>query len=433
MYSSVKTIKKKKKEIIPLSYLKLDDFDELKVLLEFDSVSGDEIKSREYVENKLKELNFTTSIDAYGNLFAVRGVADEYGLLEAHLDKKQINYKSNGSRFNSSNSGRFNSYFGDYSKKSNLNINNIDYGLFKKEANLESSRLSNIHKTKKTITDEEAKSIWEENKEEVKSYFGKEYANFGFNCNHCINKCKSQTFSLCHFFEVNDSLDSKKQFAAYKISEKEKLNTNDTTAIQESFDLTDKTVELIGVKTKNKIVRKKTNEKYIIKMDLINDKITGSGKNRVLGGDDKCGIFAALKVAEMLPNMPMKVLFTVEEEIGCLGAKYFVKNHADWLKDVKYSITIDRKGSNNLLWSQKGIRSCSDEFAGKIIEQGIMTGIPVRIEDGGSADVVYLRDYVPEAINISAGYYNAHRKDEYIIPSELDKIVGWVKNIIENI
>ena len=433
MYSSVKTNKKRKKDIIPLSYLNIDDFDELKVLLEFDSVSRNENESREYVKKRLKELNFTTSIDGYGNLFAVRGITNEYALLEAHLDKKQIDYKSSNSRFNSVSNYRCDSYFGGYTKKSSLNVNNIDYGLFKTESVLESSRLSNIYKTKKNISDEEANAIWEANKEEVKGYFGKEYANFGFNCNHCINKCKSQTFSLCHFFEVNDSLDSKKQFAAYKISEKERLKSNDTTAIQESFDLTGKTVDLIGVKGKNKIVKQPSNEKYIIKMDLINDKITGSGKNRVLGGDDKCGIFAALKVAEMLPNMPMKVLFTVEEEIGCLGAKYFVKNHANWLEDVKYSITIDRKGSNNLLWSQKGTRSCSNEFAGKIIEQGIMAGIPVRIEDGGSADVVYLRDYVPEAINISAGYYNAHRKDEYIIPSELDKIVGWVKNIIENI
>lgn len=432
MYNNTNVTQRKEKEIITLSYLDIDDFDKLKSLLKFDSVSGEEAKVREYVQNQLKELNFTTFIDEYGNLAAVRGIADKYALLEAHLDKKQIDYKlSNGKlktmyNYNSS-------YFGGYNKKSNLNINNIDYELYKSESMLESSRLSNIYKIKKSITDEEANSIWQNNIKEVQSYFGKEYTNFGFTCNHCINRCKSQTFSLCHYFEVNDSMDSKKQFAAYKISEKEKLNHKEEKVIQESFDLTGKTIDLIGVKSKSKTSYKNSCENYIIKMDLINDKITGSGKNRVLGGDDKCGVFTALKVAEMLPEMPMKILFTVEEEIGCLGAKYFVKNHADWLKDVKYSITIDRRGFDNLLWSQRGVRSCSDNFAGKVLEQGVLVGIPVKIQDGGSADVVYLRDFVPEAINISAAYYNAHKKDEYIVPSELDKIVGWVKNIVKNI
>ena len=129
----------------------------------------------------------------------------------------------------------------------------------------------------------------------------------------------------------------------------------------------------------------------------------------------------------------MKILFTVDEETGCNGVKYFVKNKAEWLNDVKYSLTIDRKDFCHLLWSQRGTRSCSNDFAGELMYQGVRTGIPVSIQDGGSADVVTIRDYVPNAVNMSAGYYKAHTKNEYIIPSEVDKIVGWVKNIIENV
>lgn len=161
-----------------------------------------------------------------------------------------------------------------------------------------------------------------------------------------------------------------------------------------------------------------------------NGKIQGSGKNRVLGGDDKCGIFIALEVAR-LTNMPMRLLFTVGEECGCVGIKDFIKNNADWFKEIAYSITIDRRGADNLLWSQLGKKSCTRSFAARLAKAGIELGIPVKLEDGNVADVIYIRELVKNAVNISAGYHNPHDTNEYIVWDEVVQIIKWVKKFIE--
>ena len=53
--------------------------------------------------------------------------------------------------------------------------------------------------------------------------------------------------------------------------------------------------------------------------------------------------------------------------------------------------------------------------------------------DGSVADVIHIRNLVPNSVNMSAGYYNAHTSDEYIVPSDVDRIIGWVKNILLNV
>lgn len=160
-------------------------------------------------------------------------------------------------------------------------------------------------------------------------------------------------------------------------------------------------------------------------------KISGKGKYRVLGGDDKCGIFLALEIARNT-EMPLKLLFTVGEELGCLGIKQFVKTSPEWFKNVAYSITIDRRGGDNLLSSQLGVRSCTRKFAAELAMAGIMESIPVKIEDGSVADVIYIRELVKDAVNISAGYHNAHDEDEFIIWSEVEGIFRWVKRFMES-
>lgn len=156
----------------------------------------------------------------------------------------------------------------------------------------------------------------------------------------------------------------------------------------------------------------------------------GSGK-RVLGGDDKCGIFIALEIARLLPHQPLKILFTVKEEIGCVGIKEAVKR-TEWFSDVLYSITIDRKGGNHILWSQLGVRSCSNTFAGQLAMRAIESGIAVEIMDGSVSDTIYLREIVPESVNVSAGYYDPHTEEEYIRLQDVAKIINWLSHFIIN-
>jgi hypothetical protein len=171
------------------------------------------------------------------------------------------------------------------------------------------------------------------------------------------------------------------------------------------------------------------NEMFKLTYNAKTGKITSS-EDRVLGGDDKCGVALALATAFRLKNEPMKILFTVGEEIGCVGIKAFIKEHADWFKDVKYSITIDRRGSDNLLKWSAGKQNCSDKFCAQLALHGVLAGIPVKVESGMLADVVYIRDIVPEAANISAGYYNPHSTTEYIEFEAMCFILEWLRRII---
>lgn len=427
---AIKKKNNKIEELITLQNLSIDNFDTLKELLKFESVSGKESKVALYIKEKLTELNFKVMKDSKGNIYATRGIADRYPLINAHMDIVNL-----ANRFGSSYKSKFYNTTTKKGKKkeeksfSSLMVESYDYDsyLSKEIEDIKAKKLNDNKKNISEISDEEANKIWEEDKSQIDLLFGEEYKMVGFRCAHCVNTCKS--FKLCYFFKPNNNIDTKKQYAVYKKEESEK---HESSYIQQSFDVDNNIRKLKETKSeKSEVVKvSSSKEKYIIKVDLINDKISGSGKNRVLGGDDKCGIFIALMVAESLPNLPMKILFTVEEETGCNGVKHFVKTNPQWLDDVKYSLTIDRKDSCHLLWSQRGTRSCTNKFAAELMYHGIRSGIPVSLEDGGSADVVVLRDFVPDAVNMSAGYYKAHTSSEYIVPSEVDKIVGWVKNII---
>ena len=367
--------------------------------------------------------------DSMGNIYATRGVSDNYPLLNAHMDIVYLRDRFGSFFKNSKSSTKSNNSKKGPTKTINplmVGYNDYEAYLSKEIEDIISKKASNLSKKFIEVSNDEAIKIWDEDKETLKQLFGEEYREMGFKCAHCVNSCKA--YKLCYFFKPNNNLETKIQYAKYR-KKIELNNISSESFVQESFDLSNNIKSLNSIEPEQFEVED-NKEKYIIKVDLIDDKISGSGKNRVLGGDDKCGIFIALKVAEILKDIPMKILFTVEEETGCNGAKHFVKTNSRWLDDVKYSLTIDRRDYRHLLWSQRGVRSCSDDFAAELMYHGIRVGIPVQLEDGGSADVVVLRDYVPNAVNISAGYYKAHSSSEYIVPSEVDKIVGWVKNIV---
>ena len=432
MATATKTKNTNTLKLIKLETLNIDDFDTLKELLKFESVSGKESKVALYIKERLTELNFEVKKDSKGNIYATRGIADEYPLLNAHMDIVNLSNRFGGTYSSKYSTTNYKGQKKETSKKySSLMVESYDYdGYLSKEIEeIRAKKVSEKAKSSVEISDSEAIKIWENDKADIDLLFGEEYKIIGFKCANCVNTCKA--FKLCYFFKPNDLIETKRQYAIYKKENNEINETEDGLAFQQSFDI-DNNIKVIN---KREVINTKesSKEKYIIKVDLINDKISGSGKKRVLGGDDKCGVFIALKVAELLPDLPLKVLFTVEEETGCNGVKFFVKEKPEWLTDVKYSLTIDRKDSCHLLWSQRGTRSCNNKFAGELMYQGVRQGIPVKLRDGGSADVVTLRDYVPNAVNMSAGYYKAHTSDEYIIPSDVDKIVGWVRNIVKNV
>ena len=147
-----------------------------------------------------------------------------------------------------------------------------------------------------------------------------------------------------------------------------------------------------------------------------------------IGGDDRCGVFALLKVYHAVKVKPY-LLFTCDEEIGGLGAKKFCRLHKQKqlpkeLDELKCIIEIDRRGANDAVYYDCDNIDFEDYISSKGFKtaQGSFSDISVIAPELGIA-----------AVNLSSGYYNAHTKHEYINLAELDNAIQKVIEIISDV
>lgn len=144
-----------------------------------------------------------------------------------------------------------------------------------------------------------------------------------------------------------------------------------------------------------------------------------------IGGDDRCGCFALVKIYQSVQVKPW-LLFTTDEEIGGIGAKNFCLAHKQKqlpndLDALKFIIELDRKGSRDAVFY-----NCDNpDFETYITGKGFKTA------QGSFSDISHI---APElgiaAVNLSSGYYNAHTLHEYINRAELDDTIAKVIDII---
>ena len=337
-------------------------------LLKINSWSGNEIEVANYVTKELKKLKFNVKKDKAGNVYAVRGKANKYPLFNAHMDI----------------------------------VDEIDNDLY----------------------DEVVKQY---------DFDSKITKDVTASCKTCINKYDcAELYMDCEDENLKTYTDAFKYVETYGTkcaSYDEDYNDYTTSGYYTGYlgyrwncisELSDVEQEHM-----NQILT----ERYEIKYDKLTQRII-TNKLRVLGGDDKCGIALILQLAKELPNKPMKVLFTVQEEIGCVGISHFCKTRANWFNNVSYSVTVDRQGDTDLLFASAGKKNCSNMFASLIAKCGLDAGVLVTMNTGTIADIIYIRDYVQETVNISAGYHNPHSTDEYISFKAMKSILNWLKNIV---
>ena len=147
-----------------------------------------------------------------------------------------------------------------------------------------------------------------------------------------------------------------------------------------------------------------------------------------IGGDDRCGVFALLKVYQSAQVKPW-LLFTCDEEVGGLGAQHFCQAHSQGLLPkeldaLKFLVEIDRKGSNDAVFYD-----CDNpDFEAYIVSKGFRTAF------GSFSDISLI---APElgvaAVNLSSGYYNAHTLHEFINVAELHETLHRVGEIIAEV
>ena len=144
-----------------------------------------------------------------------------------------------------------------------------------------------------------------------------------------------------------------------------------------------------------------------------------------IGGDDRCGCFALVRAHNLSAVKPW-LLFTCEEEVGGIGAQAFCDCHSRGLlpaelSSLKFLVEIDRRGANDAVFYD----CYNSDFEDYVTSKGFKT------EFGSFSDISLI---APElgiaAVNLSAGYYNAHRLNEYIVRSELEHTIQKVVEIV---
>lgn len=139
-----------------------------------------------------------------------------------------------------------------------------------------------------------------------------------------------------------------------------------------------------------------------------------------IGGDDRCGIYAILQLLSYKPY----ILFTTDEEIGCIGASKFTEEYMfDLASRVKFIIEIDRRGNNQAVF----YKCDNKEFKDYIL------GFGFKEEQGSCSDISKLSPaYDIASVNLSAGYYSEHTLQETINLTHLQNTIEKIEKIFED-
>ena len=158
--------------------------------------------------------------------------------------------------------------------------------------------------------------------------------------------------------------------------------------------------------------------------------VDNKGERVGIGADDKNGLWI---ISHLLHTKPvLKAALFVQEERdgempGCRGSKAC---SLSFFNDVRYMLAVDRKGNCEVVTVGKGdIRLCDDDF----FPRDVLLKYGYECVPGGRTDVVALKErglHVP-CCNISCGYYNAHKSDEYTVFTHLETSLAFVNDVID--
>jgi len=155
----------------------------------------------------------------------------------------------------------------------------------------------------------------------------------------------------------------------------------------------------------------------------------------ILGADDRAGIAVILEILDFIRHSrfqgTLKIAFTVEEEIGCLGSR-----HIDpaFLRDVDAAIVVDRRGTRDIVTSWAGrVPFCPDEY-GRIFETaGALAGMPDwKMTHGGLSDAKVFAEFGIPSVNLSVGYEHEHTEFETLDYKATLETVLLLETVFEN-
>ena len=166
---------------------------------------------------------------------------------------------------------------------------------------------------------------------------------------------------------------------------------------------------------------------------VIEGNIIKTDGTTTLGGDDKAGITIMIKMIEAkVPGL--YYFFRGEEGVtsptGTWGSKQALKSYEKLFKEYDKCIAFDRRGDSSVITQQMYSFCCSDEFAGKLIEELNKNGLKYEEDTTGMwCDSGVFMDLIPECTNISVGYKNEHTFNETQDIEHLENLVNACINI----
>ena len=155
-----------------------------------------------------------------------------------------------------------------------------------------------------------------------------------------------------------------------------------------------------------------------------------STNSEVIGGDDKCGVYAVLKlISDKTIDVPLTGLLCVSEECGLVGSGYAMSKHSDYFADCIFGITIDRRGDTDIVTTNSDVQLSSDEVIAKLDEFGKAYGY--KHATGSISDISNIVTTLNiNGINMAAGYYNAHSGSEFVVVEELMESIDWLATVM---
>jgi hypothetical protein len=138
-----------------------------------------------------------------------------------------------------------------------------------------------------------------------------------------------------------------------------------------------------------------------------------------LGADDGVGVYVNLRMMDA--GVKGTYLFTRGEEKGLIGADYIADKMTDRLSQYLLSVEVDRQGTTEIITEQCTGMGASYKFARALSDQLGMGHKPSTL--GMYTDNSVFNGYIPENVNIAAGYDRQHTPKERVNVSYVERLV----------
>lgn len=137
-----------------------------------------------------------------------------------------------------------------------------------------------------------------------------------------------------------------------------------------------------------------------------------------LGADDRAGVYAVMAIRQKTGCM---VLLTDKEESGGAGATEASTKFGDKFKNIKLFVELDRQGKNECVF----YNGESKKFRNYVKKFGF------KESRGSFSDIsIICNNLNTVGTNLSIGYYNAHRKEEYLVELIMYDTITKVTNMV---